>query len=120
MLTTFTQHPVTQAELRYQWHIIENGRAGTLWIILAYVLLIPAGITSLVFFAGGLLNPFIPGGIHFLPAEAEALLGGLGATLLVAMNLALYLVLTMITMALASNSISREKRGKTWDSLLLT
>jgi hypothetical protein len=116
----FTQNPVTRAELKYQWHIIENGRAGTLWIIMAYVLLVPAGIASLVFFVGGVLNQFNPGGIHFLPDETAALLGGLGATLLVAMNLAMYLVLTMITLALASNSISREKRGKTWDSLLLT
>ena len=116
----FTQNPVTRAELKYQWHIIETGRAGTLWIIMAYVLLVPAAITSVVFFVGGLLNQFVPGGIHFLPDETAALLGSLGATLLVAMNLALYLVLTMITLALASNSISREKRGKTWDNLLLT
>lgn len=115
-----TQHPVAQAELKYQWHIIESGRAGTLWIILAYVLLVPAAIASLVFFVGGLLNQFIPGGIHLLRDDSAALLGSLGATLLVAMNLALYLVLTMITLALASNSISREKRGKTWDNLLLT
>jgi len=115
-----TQHPVAQAELKYQWHIIETGRAGTLWIVMACVLLVPAGIASLVFFAGGLLNQFIPGGLHPLPDDTAALLGSLGATLLVAMNLAMYLVLTMITLALASNSISREKRGKTWDNLLLT
>jgi hypothetical protein len=36
------------------------------------------------------------------------------------MNLDMYLVVTMITLALASISISREKRGKTWDNLLLT
>src|SRR5687767_6730300 len=115
-----TQHPVAQAELKYQWHIIETGRSGTLWIILAYLLLIPAGVISLLFFAGGLLNQIIPGGLHPLPDEAAALLGGISATLLVAMNLAMYFVLTMITMALAANSISREKRGKTWDSLVLT
>jgi hypothetical protein len=115
-----TQHPVAQAELKYQWHIIENGRAGTLWIIMAYMLLVPAGIASLIFFVGGLLNQFIPGGIHPLPDDTAALLGGLGATLLIAMNLAMYLVLTMITLALASNSIGREKRGKTWENLLLT
>lgn len=120
MLSTLTQNPIAQAELKYQGHVIENGRAGTLWIILAIVLLVPAAIASLVFFVGGLLNQFIPSGIHILGDELELVLGGLGATLLVAMNLALYLVLTMITLALASNSISREKRGKTWDNLLLT
>lgn len=115
-----TQHPIAQAELKYQWHVIETGRAGTLWIVMAYILLVPAAVTSLVFFVGGLLNQFIPGGIHLLNDDLALLLGGLGATLLVAMNLAMYLVLTMITLALASNSISREKRGKTWDNLLLT
>jgi len=115
-----TQHPVAQAELKYQWHVIETGRAGRLWIVLAYILLVPAAVTSLVFFVGGLLNQFIPGGIHLLNDDLALVLGGLGATLLVAMNLAMYLVLTMITLALASNSISREKRGKTWDNLLLT
>jgi hypothetical protein len=116
----FIKHPVAQAELKYQWHIIETGRAGKFWIFLAYVLLIPAAVISVIFFAGGLLNQFVPGGVHLLPDEIEALIGGVSATLLVAMNLAMYLVLTMITMGLAANSIHREKRGKTWDSLVLT
>jgi hypothetical protein len=116
----FTHNPVTRAELKYQWHIIENGRAGTIWIIMAFVLLVPAAIASLIFFVGGILNQFIPGGLHPLPDNLAQVLGGVGATLLVAMNLALYLVLTMITLGLSSNSISREKRGKTWDNLLLT
>lgn len=120
MLHTITQHPITRAELRYQWHIIENGRSGALWIWMAYLLLIPAAIVSLVFFIGAILNQLIPGGIHFLPESTASLLGGLGATHLLAMNLAMYLVLTMITLGLAANSISREKRGKTWDNLLLT
>src|SRR6266542_2760623 len=94
----FTQNPVTRAELKYQWHIIETGRAGRLWIIMAYVLLVPAAITSIIFFVGGVLNQFIPGGIHFLSDDTAALLGNLGATLLVAMNLAMYFVLTMITL----------------------
>ena len=119
-LPAFTQHPVAQAELKYQWHIIETGRSGKFWIFLAYALLIPAAVVSLLFFAGGLLNQFIPGGLHPLPDDAATLVGSISATLLVAMNIAMYLVLTMITMGLASNSISREKRGKTWDSLVLT
>src|SRR5215475_1801076 len=117
---TFTQHPVSRAELKYQWHIIETGRAGKLWIWMAYILLIPAGLVSLIFFIAGLVNQIVPGGLHPLSEKTGALLGGLGAGHLVAMNLAMYLVLTMITLALSSNSISREKRGKTWDNLLLT
>ncbi len=116
----FTTHPVTRAELNYQWHIIENGRAGKLWIILAYVLLLPALISSVAFFIGAVLNQLIAGGVHILPDDTAALLGNLAATHLLAMNLALYAVLTMITLALASNSITREKSGKTWDNLLLT
>lgn len=120
MQLTFTQHPVTRAELHYQWHIIESGRSGALWIWIAYILLVPAAIVSVVFFIGAVLNQFVTGGIHLLPPAIENLLGAVGATHLLAMNLAMYLVLTLITLALAANSISREKRGKTWDNLLLT
>jgi hypothetical protein len=117
---TFTQHPVTRAELNYQGHLIETSRSGVVWIWMAAVLLVPAAVVSVVFFLGALLNQFIPGGIHLLSDDTAAQLGNLGAVHLLAMNLALYLVLTMITLGLAANSISREKRGKTWDNLLLT
>lgn len=117
---TFTQHPITRAELNYQGHLIETSRAGAVWIWMAAILLIPAAVISIVFFVGALLNQFIPGGVHPFSDDLAAHLGNLGAVHLLAMNLALYLVLTMITLGLASNSISREKRGKTWENLLLT
>jgi hypothetical protein len=122
MLSTpaFTQHPVTRAELNYQWHIIETSRSGAVWIWIAYILLVPAAIVSIAFFVGAILNQFVVGGIHPLSDSLAALLGSLGATHLLAMNLAMYFVLTMITLGLATNSITREKRGKTWDNLLLT
>ena len=39
---------------------------------------------------------------------------------LLVMNLALYVVVTLVTLALAASSISREQAAHTWDHLLLT
>src|SRR6185312_1237435 len=40
--------------------------------------------------------------------------------LLLTMMIAMSVVVTFVNMALASNSIGREKEGKTWDTLRLT
>jgi len=47
-------------------------------------------------------------------------MSGIGFTAVITMNIALYMVVTLITVALAANSISREKTNKTWHVLLLT
>ena len=39
---------------------------------------------------------------------------------MITMNIALYIVVILISLALSANSISREHTGKTWDILVLT
>ncbi len=47
-------------------------------------------------------------------------LGNVGLVLLIVMHVAMYAVVTLVTLALAAASISREYEGGTWDNLLLT
>lgn len=112
--------PVAQAEHKHQSNVMENTRAGTMWIWLAYLMLYPAVLISLALYLGSLLNFVIPGGIWLLPPAQGAGVLGAVTTHLIAMNIALYAVVTMVTMALAANSIQREKQNHTWETLLLT
>ena len=110
------ENPVLRAELKHQQHVINTSRAGRVWILVALALLAPAFIVSLAHiieaFTGlDLIGPAVPG---------QATVGNLSFGLLVTMNLALYLVVTLITMGLAASSIHREQEGRTWESLLLT
>ncbi|RMF80702.1 MAG: hypothetical protein D6737_07225 [Chloroflexi bacterium] len=115
----FTEHPVSQAELKYQRYILETSRAGRVWIWLAYLMLIPAMLISITFLVMGAARWFDPSADTLL---LNVLYGTLGIPLmyLVAMNLATYLVVSLITLGLAANSITREKENRTWDNLLLT
>src|SRR5690606_35757803 len=82
------------------------------------VLLIPAFIGSLIFFISALITPFIS--LQILPAELNNNLAFAAFLLLIVMNIALYAVVQLITVALGANSILREKQGRTWETLLLT
>lgn len=110
------ENPVLRAELKHQQHVMNTSRSGRIWILLAMVMLIPALLTSLVF----TLEAFTGLHIWALIMPPEQTNGSLFVTLLIIMNIALYVVVTLITMGLASNSISREQEGRTWESLLLT
>lgn len=116
----FTQHPITQAEFKYQRHVIDSSRAGRFWILLAFLLMIPSLLISLALTAAFFIGLPIPSVIFALPDSVPPPFSTLGIGLLVVMNIALYVVVTMVTYGLALNSISREKQGKTWDTLLLT
>lgn len=112
--------PVAQAEHKHQSNIMENTRAGAVWVWLAYLMLYPALAVSAALYLGALLNFVIPGGFWLISGTQGAGVLGAATTHLIAMNVALYAVVTLVTMALAANSIQREKQNHTWETLLLT
>jgi ABC-type Na+ efflux pump permease subunit len=115
---------IARAELRHQWYVMAKSRSGAGWIALATIMLLPAFLTGLAFFVAALIGD---GGAllngRAFEGDQEGIgprLLSLGITLLVTMNVALYAVVTMVTVGLAGNSITRERHGRTWDALLLT
>lgn len=106
-------NPVFRAELKHQRYVIESSRAGWVWILLALLLLLPALAASLLYSVAVVV------GIEVLEGIDSVLLEVL-ATLLVIMNIALYVVVSLITIGLAASSIQREIDGRTWETLLLT
>lgn len=119
MQASFTQHPVTRAELKYQWHVIETSRSSPFWVWAAYILLVPALLISVVsFFFTLIVTIRTPDALNFPYIPQPALY--LGGLYLLGINTAMALVVTLVTLALAANSIAREKRRGTWDMLLLT
>ncbi|MCB9450471.1 MAG: hypothetical protein H6672_03480 [Anaerolineaceae bacterium] len=112
------RNPVLRAERKHQWYVMENSRAGTVWIVLAALMLIPALIVSVIMFVGAIISPWVPGA--FILFDFDLPLPELAFADIVTMNVAMYVVVSLITMGLAVNSIAREKKGKTWETLLLT
>ena len=110
-------NPVMRAELKYQRGVISGSRSGWVWIALAVVMLVPALLAALVLIVADLGQ--IDLAALFAPPALNAL-GNIGLTSLVIMNFALYAVVTLVTLALAARSISREHNSGTWDNLLLT
>ncbi|MBZ0293348.1 MAG: hypothetical protein K8L99_12345 [Anaerolineae bacterium] len=113
------QNPVLRAELKHQQYVMNNSRSGPLWIGIALVMLVPAMLYSLVllYFALTGLNPLGLLDIRtFGPGNGASNM----ALYLIVMNFAMYVVVSLITMGLASGSITREQQNHTWESLLLT
>ncbi len=110
-------NPVMHAELKHQRHLISSSRSGWFWILLAVVMLVPAFIASVVLIGAALLR--IDLGQLFTEPLLD-MIGELSVTSLLIMNFALYIVVTLITLALAARSISREYESHTWENLLLT
>lgn len=111
-----TLRPLLEAEFRYQRYLIQQGRVGLVWIVLAALLLIPAALASLHYMRLAWIS------VANAPSVAQHIVafeGGWVASLLVGV-ISLYVVVTLITYGLAANSILRERRGRTWDNLLLT
>jgi hypothetical protein len=112
-------NPILKAELHHQWYVIEKSRSGRLWILLALVMLLPAILTTIWLYIGGMFfNLRFNGVPGFLFGGVDLL--SIGLVMLLIMNIAMSIVVTMISFGLATNSIVREKRGKTWDNLILT
>jgi len=114
----FVKDVITQAELRHQWYILEKSRSGRAWIIIAILMLLPAILITFYFMIlviFGLPMTWNPVGNAFADNLIE-----LGFVALIVMNVSLYLIVILITLGLSSNSITRERKGLTWDVLLLT
>ena len=114
-LAEIRHNPVYLAEFKHQRFVIERGRTSRIWILLALIMLIPALLFSLAQVVVGLIGP--------TSLQAQAVVsfgGGIGSVFIIVMNMAMYPVVTLITIGLAANSIQREKSGHTWDNLLLT
>lgn len=111
-------NPILKAELHHQRYVMEKSRTGRMWILLAVILLLPAGLTSVVLFIRGLLGQPIPG-LPLVIGQPFDLIAA-GQVILLVMNIALTVVVMLVSYALATNSITREKRNRTWDSLILT
>jgi hypothetical protein len=110
-------NPVMHAELRHQRHVIQSSRSGWFWVVLAMLMLLPALLTTLVVIFAALFS------IDLQPLFAQpplSILGQVGLTTLIIMYFALYIVVTLVTLALAAASVSREQTAHTWESLLLT
>ncbi len=107
---------VFKAELRHQRFLIQQGRVGVIWIVLAALLLIPAGLAALHYMR--LL--WMGAEDVFEVAQGIVAAEGVWVGALLVGSISLYAVVTLITYGLAANSILRERRGRTWDSLRLT
>lgn len=121
-------NPIRDAELRYQQYVIRTSRAGTLWVVLALALMIPAFITAVVVACAVVLFDQ-PMPLRVFPAYLEyfsqieppwLVAGRVMILLLIVMNMAQTAVLLLVSFGLAVNSILREKTSHTWDIIRLT
>lgn len=122
VLHTAERNPVVRAEFHYQRFVIARGRVGGLWILLAALLMIPALLLSIGLVVVGLAALVYPPALDIIPivSETQANPFIFVLAILLTMMIAMSLVVTFINMALAANSIRREKEGNTWDTLRLT
>lgn len=109
-------NPILNREFKYQRFVIARSRNGIIWIALAVLMVVPALIASVIYSIATVFNlmPIIL--FYDIPTSYHSYTG----LLLVLMNVSLYPVVTLVTLALARGSISREKEGRTWQLLRLT
>ncbi len=113
--------PIYTAERRHQKHVLETNRSGTLWIWVAVLMLVPALLTAVIVVVLTLAGV----DMREIPPETDlhrALQNVVSAAiiLLIAMNVAQSLVVTLVASGLAAESMRREHRHQTWDLLILT
>ncbi|MBI5668127.1 MAG: hypothetical protein HZC41_08965 [Chloroflexi bacterium] len=111
-LPVFTRNPIMQAELRFQRRAA-RGRRWWRWLTRGGTLL--AVMLALILYGGELAGALLqrdpsPIGEFF----------GVGVALLLVFTVALHFALMFRALALAANSIARERQGQTWDMLVLT
>ncbi|MCU0499350.1 MAG: hypothetical protein MUF87_18525 [Anaerolineae bacterium] len=114
-----SRNPVFRAELHHQWYVIEKSRSGRGWIAIAILMLVPALLTSLLLFIGGLFGMTIQG-LPITEGDLPTVAIGLGQVMLLVMNIALYVVVLLVSYGLTANSITRERNNHTWENLILT
>lgn len=116
-MTVLTQqNPVVRSEFRYQRFVIERGRNGRIWIFLAILLIAPSIIFSIGYSVGLLFNLFPVVNWYDIPRTWHLNI----LLMLVVVNVSMYVVVTLVTIALANSSIGREKSKHTWALLRLT
>ncbi len=109
-----------KAEFRHQRYIIQQGRVGLVWIALAALLIVPALAATVAVMGAALLNDD-PAVVTDLFASGLNQPGaGLPLLAVLVSSVSMLVVVTFITYGLAANSITRERRGNTWDNLRLT
>jgi hypothetical protein len=113
-----TLQPVLRAEFRHQRYVIQQGRVGLIWILLAAALILPAIVATVHFMRLALLPLDLMGLVDALGIATGE--NGLWSVVLIVAAISMVVVVTFITYGLSANSISREKRGNTWDNLILT
>lgn len=109
-------NPIMREEARHQWAVMLKARVSTIWIIAAALLLIPALLAAGIGFIEALMRPLWSLQLNLLPAAINDLL----LVLLTTMMISMHVVLVLVTMSLAANAITRERRGLTWEPLLMT
>jgi hypothetical protein len=110
-------NPIVNAEFHHQRFVIQRGRVGFIWIILAGVMVLPALLISLAYIIGAFLSPIFPQASEVVSLALGAMPSALWLAI---MTVAMYPVVTLVTFGLSANSVRREKTGHTWDHLRLT
>jgi len=110
-------NPIVDAEFHHQRFVLERGRVGMIWIILAGVMVLPALLISLAYTIAAFVSPVVPQANDILLLAAGAMPSWLWLAI---MTVAMYPVVTLVTFGLSANSVRREKSGHTWDHLRLT
>lgn len=110
-------NPVVDAEFHHQRFVIQRGRVGLIWIILAGVMVLPALLISLGYTIAAFLSPIVPQASDILSLSAGTMPSALWLAI---MTVAMYPVVMLVTFGLSANSVRREKSGHTWDYLRLT
>ncbi|MEL7435682.1 MAG: hypothetical protein AAFN11_17170 [Chloroflexota bacterium] len=116
LATNPNTNPVLTAEFRYQRFVIDRGRVGRLWIVLAALMVVPSILITIGYTVGVLFNLLPP---VFWSDIPQSIHGSLTALLFV-VNISMYTVVTLVTMGLSNGSIRREKTNHTWSLLRLT
>jgi len=128
-LSTFYAHsPVHHAELTFQQRSSAARRPRRLWrriLALPYRLLVTvAAVCSAALIAAEIIAASLSYDFASLPPDVHMVVGVflffIPVAVLVPMTLLINFKTQFRTLAFAANSISREKRGGTWDLLLLT
>ena len=112
---------IAQAEFRYQRYVIATSRSGIGWIIVAIMILAPAVLASFGLFINGILGYNMQSTLAYAMVFARDFdPEALAVVAFLVMNIALYAVVTLVTLGLSSRSITRERTNRTWEILLLT
>lgn len=110
-------NPIVNAEFHHQRFVIQRGRVGGIWIALAGIMVVPAILISIAYTVAAFVHPLVPSAIDVLNVALGTMTSWIWLGI---MLVAMYPVVTLITFALAANSIRREKSNNTWDNLRLT